>query len=76
MSAGSGPIRVAKKIITDTIHTTIIPKRKRLMMYLFTSLYSAGLFPTFPMLIFQVPEDAGGKALPAESARQPFGSPA
>ena len=44
MSAGSGPIRVAKKIITDTIQTTTIPKRKRLMMYLFTALHPVRLF--------------------------------
>ena len=35
MSAGSGPILVAPKISTDTIHTTTIPKKKRLMIYLF-----------------------------------------
>ena len=40
---GSGPILVARKIITDTIQTTMIPKRKRLMMYLFTALHSARL---------------------------------
>jgi hypothetical protein len=34
---------VARKIITDTIHTTMIPNRKRRMMYLFISLDSAYL---------------------------------
>ena len=43
MSAGSGPIRVAPKIITDTIHTTIIPQIKRLMIYRFTSQHSTKL---------------------------------
>jgi hypothetical protein len=58
---------VAKKIITDTIHTTMIPKKKRRMMYLFISLYSVWVFPFSPGL-FSNPEDLGEKTLTAECA--------